>query len=119
MTYIPVLGSQELLDVLENTDKDGRTITGEHIRMKGAPTPSIRHAAARDGVSVFELYRRLYRGQAITFDFTCGGRACGFKYNPDLSVRSNRGGEFTRVIRFSKGGEEDPDPDIDDDWAPE
>ena len=60
------------------------------------------------------LYQDLYKGQAIHFDLTCGGSRCGFKFNPDLSVRSYRDGEFTRTISFRKGGEEDAGPDITD-----
>ena len=96
-----VLGKKCYLDVLEGTDKDGNTVTGEHIRMKGVPTASIRHAAQRDGISVTQLYRRLHQGKAVTFDLTCGGQACGFKYQRDLSVRSYKDGEFTRTIRFA------------------
>ena len=96
------LGKKCYLDVLESTDKDGRAITGEHIRMKGVPTASIQHAAAQQGLGVLELYRRLHNGKAIDFDITCGGQACGFKYNKDLSVRSYRGGEFHRRICFAK-----------------
>ena len=96
-----ILGKKCYLDLLEGVDQDGNMITGEHIRMKGVPTASIRHAAQRDGVSVRDLYQRLFDGRAVTFDLTCGGQACGFKYQRDLSVRSYRDGEFTRTIRFA------------------
>ena len=33
------LGKKCYLDVLESTDKDGKVITGMHIRMKGVPHP--------------------------------------------------------------------------------
>ena len=69
--------------------------------MKGVPSASIRHVAQRHGVSVRDLYQRLFDGRAVTFDLTCGGQACGFKYQRDLSVRSYRDGEFTRTIRFA------------------
>ena len=90
------------LDVLSSTDSEGRAITGEHIRMKGVPSASIRHAAVQQGVGMLELCRRFHAGKAIDFDLTCGGQACGFKYNRDLSVRSYRGGEFHRRICFAK-----------------
>ena len=67
------LGKKCYLDILESTDSEGQTITGEHIRMKGVPTASIRHAATQRGVGVLELYRRLHTGKAINFDLTCGG----------------------------------------------
>ena len=108
------LGKKCYLDVLESTDKDGQKLTGFHIRMKGVSTRSIHHAAAREAISIIELYKRLYRGLAITFDLTCGGTMCGFKYNPDLSVRSYLGGEFSRTLAFRKGGQEDPETDIDE-----
>ena len=96
------LGKKCYLDVLSSMDSEGHTITGEHIRMKGVPTASIRHSAAQQGVGVLELYRRLHSGKAINFDLTCGGQKCGFKYNKDLSVRSYREGEFSRRICFAK-----------------
>ena len=78
------------------------------------PTPSIWHAAAREGASVLGLYRDLYKGSAINFDLTCGGSRFGFKFNADLSVRSYRDGEFSRTLSFRRGGEEDAAPDITD-----
>ena len=88
-------------ELFSGVDKDGNKITGEHVHTKGVPTASIRHAAEREGISVRDLYLRLYNGEAINFDLTCGGRACGFKYQRDLSVRSYREGEFKRLIKFA------------------
>ena len=96
------LGKKCYLDVLGSTDKDGNALTGHHIRMKGVPTSSIRHAAEKEGIGVLALYQRLFDGKAVSFDLTCGGQACGFKYQQDLSVRSYRDGEFTRTLRFVK-----------------
>ena len=108
------LGKKCYLDILESVDKDGQTIHGEHIRMKGVPTPSIRHTAAAEGMNVLNLYKRLYQGRAFSFDLTCGGSRCGFKYNKDLTVRSYRASEFCRTIAFRKGGQEAAEVDIDE-----
>ena len=39
------------VDILEPTDKDGKTINSEHIRMKGIPTPCIKYYAEQHAPS--------------------------------------------------------------------
>ena len=39
------LGKKTYINILEPTDKDGKTINSEHIRMKGIPTPCIKYYA--------------------------------------------------------------------------
>ena len=39
------LGKKTYTDILESTDKDGKTINSEHIRMKGIPTSCIKYCA--------------------------------------------------------------------------
>ena len=94
------LGKKTYLHVLEGIDKNGNSISGYHIRMKGVPSRSIRHTADKAGISVLDVYRRLYGGSPVSFDLTCGGQSCGFKYQKDLSVRSYKDGEFVRTLRF-------------------
>ena len=96
------LGKKVYLEILESTVVDGSLIAGEHVRCKGVPTASVKYAAETAGISVLDLYKRLYDGKPVRFDLTRGGQACGFKYDRDLSVRSYRDGEFTRCLQFAK-----------------
>ena len=46
------LGKKTYIDILESTDKDGKTINSEHIRMKGIPTSCIQYFAEQHNISV-------------------------------------------------------------------
>jgi len=62
------LGKKCYLDVLEV--EGGKT--DYHIRMKGVGSDAVRQCAERLGVSVYELYERLYNGEKIEFNLVIG-----------------------------------------------
>ena len=57
-------------------------------------------SAKQVGEAVLEIHPCFYDGKSVTFGLACGGKACGVKYQRDLSVRSYRDGESTRTLRF-------------------
>ena len=67
------LGKKTYIDILESTDKDGKTINSEHIRMKGIPTPCIKYYAEQHNITVLDTYKELYNNEVIKFDLTNDG----------------------------------------------
>ena len=55
------LGEATYLDMLEPTSKYNSVINGEHIRMRGVPAACIKYYAEQ---------KKLYEGEAVTFDLT-------------------------------------------------
>ena len=53
------IGEKTYIDILESTDKDGKTINSEHIRMKGIPTPCTKHDAEQHNMSNLDLFKQL------------------------------------------------------------
>ena len=62
------LGKKTYIDILESTDKDGKTINSEHIIMKGIPTPCIKYYAQKKGMTVLDVFKKLFKNKAIKFD---------------------------------------------------
>ena len=62
------LGKKTYLDILEPTDKDGKTINSEHIRLKGIPTPCIKYYAERNNMTVLDVYTKLFGNKINKFD---------------------------------------------------
>ena len=62
------LGKKSYLDIL--VDEEGNE--GYHIRMKGVPKQCVLNKCKRMGITVEELYERMYHGESITFDLTDG-----------------------------------------------
>ena len=67
------LGKHTSIDILESTDKHGKTIHSEHIKMKGIPTPCIKYYAEQHNLTVLDLYKQLYDNTTIKFDLTNDG----------------------------------------------
>jgi hypothetical protein len=66
--------------------------------MKGVPNSTIKHTAKNMGLTVYQLYEKLYEGDAIKFDLTEGGAKANFKINKNGSI--NTLAFFERVIKF-------------------
>ena len=62
------LGKKTYIDISESTDKHGKTIHSEHIRMKGIPTPCIKYYAEQHNLTVLDLYTKLCNNKTIKFD---------------------------------------------------
>lgn len=93
------LGKKCYIDELYGTDeKTGEQKIDYHIRMKGVPNSTIKHTAKNMGLTVYQLYEKLYEGDAIKFDLTEGGAKANFKINKNGSI--NTLAFFERVIKF-------------------
>ena len=62
------LGKKSYLDILV----DNRGHEWYHIRMKGVPKQCVLNKCKRLGITVEELYERMYNGESVTFDLTDG-----------------------------------------------
>ena len=92
------LGKKCYIDELKGVDEYGKEQTDYHIRMKGVPNSTIKYTAKSIGVSVYELYEKLYKGDAIKFDLTEGGAKANFKVNKNGTI--NTLPFFERIICF-------------------
>ena len=88
------LGKKTYIDILEPTDKDGKTIYSEHTRMKSIPTPCIKYYAQQKGITVLEVYKRLFKNKTIKFDLT--------NDNIKLVCRNNKGYTISNVSGFTR-----------------
>ena len=86
------LGKKSYLDIL--VDEKGNE--GYHIRMKGVPKQVILNHCKRLGISVVELYERMYQGEEMTFDLTDGSN-CFRKTKTFNQVTLP---QFTRTLKF-------------------
>lgn len=93
------LGKKSYIDELEGKcEKTGAVHKSYHIRLKGVPNESIMFACARYNCSPFDLYERMYKGEKVNFDLTCGGGKVNFKFNKDFSVHTQS--VFNRSLIF-------------------
>jgi hypothetical protein len=92
------LGKKSYIDCLEGYDDNDNKITGYHIRMKGIPNESIMHYCKNNEITPFELYKKLYDGDVINFDLTCGGSKVNFKFNKDYTIEDLQ--SFNRSVSF-------------------
>jgi len=92
------LGKKSYIDCLEGYDDDGNKFNGYHIRMKGISNDSIMHYCKNNEITPFELYKKLYDGEVINFDLTCGGTKVNFKFNKDYTIEDLQ--SFNRSVSF-------------------
>ena len=74
------------IDILESTDKDGKTINSEHIRMKGIPTPCIKYYAEQHNITVLDVYTKLFNNKTIKFDLTNDNTKFVGRNNQDYTI---------------------------------
>jgi hypothetical protein len=91
------LGKKSYIDVLECV-KNGKKYTDYHIRMKGISNRSIHYYCEKNNINPFELYEKLYNGEAISFDLTCNNTAPCFKQNKNFTIISQQ--SFERMVKF-------------------
>ena len=92
------LGKNTYIDMLEPTDKDGKTIISEHIRMKGIPTSCIQYYAEQHKISVLDMYKKLYNNEIIKFDLTNDGNRFVWRNNNDHTISNVS--DFTRKCQY-------------------
>ena len=80
------LGKKTYIDILESTDKHGKTINSEHIRMKGIPTPCIKYYAEQHNITVSDIYKKLYNNEVIKFDLIDAGNEIVCRNNKDHTI---------------------------------
>ena len=88
------LGKKTYIYILEPTEKVGKTINSEHIRMKGIPTTCIKYYAEQHNMSVLDLFKQLYGNGTNKFDLTNGGNKFVCRNNKDHTISNVSG--FTR-----------------------
>ena len=93
-----LLGKKTYIDILESTDKDGKTINSEHIRMKGIPTSCIKYYAEQHNISVLDIYKKLYNNEVIKFDLTNDGNKFVCRNNKDHTISNVS--DFTRRCQY-------------------
>ena len=89
---------KRLIYILESTDKDGKTINSEHIRMKGIPTPCIEYYAEQHNITVLDIYKKLYNNEVIKFDLTNDGKKFVCRNNKDHTISNVS--DFTRRCKY-------------------
>ena len=92
------LGKKTYTDILESTDKDGKTINSSHIRMKGIPTSCIQYFAEQHNITVLYIYKKLYNIEVIKFDLTSDGNEFVCRNNKDRTISNVS--DFTRRCQY-------------------
>ena len=67
------LVNETYIDMLEPTDKDGKTINSEHIIMKGIPTSCVKYYADQHNITALDMYTKLFNNKTIKLDLTNDG----------------------------------------------
>lgn len=93
------LGKKCYIDCLVGTNEEGKTVRGHHIRMKGVPNSTIKYTADKLGISLYDLYNKLFMGERIKFDLLEGGKRCNFKFHNNGAVSSMN--NFVRELGFN------------------
>lgn len=88
------LGKKCYIDEL--TDETGNI--DYHIRMKGISNDSILYYCKQNEITPFELYEKLFAGEAIQFDLLNGGTKVNFVFNKNMTIKNNT--DFKRTIHF-------------------
>ena len=88
------LGKKTYIDTLEPTGKDGKTINSEHVSMKGIPAPCTEYYAQQKGISVLDVYKKLFNNKTIKFDLTNDTTQFVCRNNKDYTIQHVS--DFTR-----------------------
>ena len=82
------------IDILEPTDKDGKTINSERIKMKGIPASRIKYYAEQHNITVSVMYTKLFNNTTIKFDLNNDGNKFVCRNNKDYTIPNVS--DFTR-----------------------
>ena len=88
------LGKKCYIDKLEGQDENNNTVNDFHIRMKGVSNKAIMY----ENVNPMITYKKLYKGDEIEFDLTCGGDVKLFNYTKSYNIETKE--DFMRRIKF-------------------
>ena len=92
------LGKVTYIYILESTDKDGKTINSEHIRMNGIPTTCIQYYAEQHKISVSDIYKKLHNNGIVKFDLTNDVNKLVRRNNKDHTIPNVS--DFTRKCQY-------------------
>ena len=95
------LGKKCYYEDVWGVDEKGELHHDPHERMKGVPNGSIIWKAKQLGISVFQLYTRLYRNGGMEFDLLIdenGKDKTKFKFSNDYAI--SKVNKFKRYITF-------------------
>jgi len=92
------LGKKCYIDKLFGKDDNGNEVYDYHIRMKGVPNKSVLYKSVLEDKSLMDIYKSLYDYKKETFDLTCEGKKCCFKFNSNYTICSLF--NFTRTLSF-------------------
>jgi hypothetical protein len=94
------LGKKSYIDVLQAKDKNGETITGYHLRMKGISTHALQYASdTHFNGEYFKLYEHLSQGNEQEFILNPYKYSVSFEYVKG-GIRSRNYQEFKRIVKF-------------------
>lgn len=91
------LGKKTYIDQLVGLDKEGKEVSGYHIRAKGITHGAIMYECKKRGLNPFELYSLLFEGQKIEFDLLEGGSKINLKFDKFQVINNT---SFTRSMHF-------------------
>ena len=97
------LGKKSYIDKLEGVDKDGKKHNTFHIRLKGISPAAIEDHVKRErennaNYDEFELYKKLFGGEAVQFDMKVNNKV-RFQKSKDQEFYTFSG-NFKRTVRF-------------------
>ena len=92
------LGKKTYIYIFEPTDKDGKTMNSERIRLKGIPTPCIKYYAEQHNITVLDVYTKLFNNKTIKFDLTNDGKELVCRNNKDYTISNVS--DFTRKCKY-------------------
>jgi len=93
------LGKKVYIDRLVGLNEKGEKVYGWHMRMKGVSKKAIEHMAQQTNIrDPLHIYEKLYNGEEITFDLTCGNTIVKFRFKNNFIVQEIQ--DFTRTVSF-------------------
>ena len=93
-----LLGKKTYTDMLESIDKAGKIINSEHSRMKSIPTPCIKYYAQKKGITVLDVYKKVFKNKTIKLNLTNDNTAFVCRNNKDYTIQNVS--DFTRKCQY-------------------
>lgn len=101
-----ILGKKAYVHSLVGNGKNGNEIRGYKMSLKGITKDAINLKCKQDDITPFDLYKKMYDGETISFDNSAGGKV---RFIYDKRVRGSVGlslvkdlGNQVRALNFKK-----------------
>lgn len=85
-------------DTIDPKDPKRKIVTDYHMRMKGVSDASIKYYSKINNISLMDIYRKLFEGETLIFDLTCGGDKMCVEFLSNYEMRSKK--DFPRTLKF-------------------